>query len=312
MTTRAQIMRYLGWVVVMTLVSACGKSVEQVHSANDLNVDEENFLLTTPVDKTPRHQPPAAQVPTVVPRANPPTTTGAASKPARRSEHNEGSPDGRLKREDIAESGFIKPTVYFYPRYDEDAARCKDNEKIGLFDDSGHRMFKVCPRTHFGCAIQGSCSVTLDGVEHALNIITRIGKQDRYFEIPDDGCKYGYGVQQSCLDPFHTLAADLRHYNPGDVIYVPAVVGLDLPGGHKHDGFFVIRDRGRGIKGIGRFDFFSGYFSWRDGENPFNKIGLSDVHTNVPYFKVKGSKADHVRQARNYPKLPGATRVSSH
>jgi hypothetical protein len=73
-----------------------------------------------------------------------------------------------------------------------------------------------------------------------------------------------------------------------------------------HDGFFVIRDRGRGINGKGRFDFFSGFFSWRNSTNPFTKIGLTDQSTNVPYYKVTGERASRIKNLRGYPGLPMA------
>ena len=59
-----------------------------------------------------------------------------------------------------------------------------------------------------------------------------------------------------CLDPYYSVAADLDIYKLGTVVYVPSFVGVLLPSGVNHDGYFVVRDSGSSIKGYGRFDFF--------------------------------------------------------
>ncbi|WP_291515576.1 3D domain-containing protein [Bdellovibrio sp. ArHS] len=200
--------------------------------------------------------------------------------------------------------GVLKPTVYYFVVVNEDKNGCAADAKKDLHGAGGKVLLKVCPKTWSACSLQGSCAVIQKGKTHTFNIIGRFGDQERFFEIEEDGCRYGYGVNSSCLDPFYTLAADLSIYKPGEVIYVPAVVGLQLPDGSKHDGYFVIRDKGRGIIGRGRFDFFTGYYSWIDSNNPFKKLGLGDVKTNIPYFRVTGHVATEVLERRAYPNLP--------
>lgn len=200
--------------------------------------------------------------------------------------------------------GVLKPTVYFFVVINEDKKSCAANEKTGLYGAGGKKLMTVCAKTESACALQGSCAIIQGGKTHTFNIIGRFDGQDRFFEIEEDGCRFGYGVNSSCLDPFYTLAADLTIYKPGEVIFVPAVVGLELPDGSKHSGYFVIRDKGRGIKGRGRFDFYSGFFSWLDPKNPFNKLGLGDVTTNIPYFRISGEAAKKVLLSRAYPQLP--------
>lgn len=202
------------------------------------------------------------------------------------------------------EVGVLKPTVYYFAVINEDKNPCKDTEKTTLHGAGGVRLLTVCSKTEKTCGLQGSCAVVQSGRTYMYNIITRINGQDRFFEIKSDGCRFGYGVKSSCLDPFYTLAADLSIYKPGEVIFVPAVVGLALPDGTKHSGYFVIRDQGRGIKGHGRFDFYSGFMSWMDPKNPFTKIGLGSVNTNIPYLRVKGELAQKVLVSRAYPKVP--------
>lgn len=206
--------------------------------------------------------------------------------------------------ENLAGPGTLKPTIYYFASLNEDEKPCPENTKKVLHGAAGKALLNVCPKTEAVCGEQGSCRIIQKGKARTFNIIGRFNGQDRYFEIEKDGCRFGYGVRSSCLDPFYTLAADLRIYKPGDVIYVPAVVGLELPDGSSHDGFFVIRDKGRGIVGRGRFDFFTGYFHWMDPKNPFNKLGLADSGTNIPYYRVHGQTAKTVLANRSYPQLP--------
>jgi hypothetical protein len=207
--------------------------------------------------------------------------------------------------------GVLKPTIYYFASITEDEKSCAESAKKTLHGAGGVSLLKVCPQTEAICGEQGSCRVIQYDKVTTLNVIGRFNNQDRYFKIPKNGCQYGYGVRSSCLDPFYTLAADLTIYKPGEVIYIPAVVGLDLPDGSKHTGYFVIRDRGRGIVGRGRFDFFSGYYSWRDPANPFNKLGLADQKTNIPYYRIKGERAKAVLAVRAFPGLPQDIQVAS-
>lgn len=128
----------------------------------------------------------------------------------------------------------------------------------------------------------------------------RVDGIDRYVEIPEGQCEYGYGVRNLCLDPFYTLAADLTIYQPGDVIYMPALRNLALPDGSKHSGFLIVADQGRNITGAGRFDFFTGFMNWTDPNNSFANIQLSDKATRLKFIKITGTSAEHAKAARNF------------
>lgn len=214
------------------------------------------------------------------------------------------NPDHRAPppQSDLSRAGTLKPTIYFFAKLNEDKSSCQRD--INLRDGNGKILLRVCRTTAQTCGLQGSCAIVQDGQTHNLNILKKVAGEDRFFEIEPESCRFGFGVRSSCLDPFYTLAADLSLYKMGEVIYVPSVAGLVLPDGSKHNGYFVIRDQGRGIKGPGRFDFFSGSLSWRDRNNPFAKVGLSNVQTNVPYYRVGGETAARVLRARAYPQLP--------
>lgn len=208
-----------------------------------------------------------------------------------------GPPSGQIIR-----SGVITPTVYYFPIIDESKVSCKD--KVSLFNKKGISLIRICQSTLAACALQGSCAIVQGDKLRSFNVAGRTQGQNRFFEMTDDPCKYGYGVKNSCLDPFYTVAADLTIYKPGDVIYVPAVAGLHLPNGSEHHGYFVVRDTGGAIKGKGRFDFFSGFYSWRDQKNPFVKLGLASKKTRLPYYQVSGKKVGMVLQSRRFPSLP--------
>jgi hypothetical protein len=67
---------------------------------------------------------------------------------------------------------------------------------------------------------------------------------------------------------FHaTLAADLGRYDIGTVIYIPSFKGKICPqNGEPVDGCFIVGDKGKDIKGNGRFDIFTGECSRYDGK----------------------------------------------
>lgn len=203
---------------------------------------------------------------------------------------------------DISEHGNLTPTIYFLAVVNEDNANCSSDEKMGLFLTSGERRMSICTRSLSFCSEQGSCMIRKGGRWSTFNVMKRVDGVDYYQEIKD-ACIYGYGVRNICLDPFYTVAADLDIYNPGDVIFVPKLRGLALPNGAKHDGYLIVRDQGRGVKGRGRFDFFSGGMNWKQGDNPFVRMGLGG-DTSHDYMKVSGDLARRVRAKRGYPVLP--------
>jgi hypothetical protein len=198
------------------------------------------------------------------------------------------APPEKLK-EEIVESGFMTSSIYFNPFIEDDLENCKESNK-SILDAKGKEILKVCPKTFNDCSMQGSCTVKSRGQIYRLNIYDRIDGVDRFFIIPEDSCEFGFGVENLCLVPYKSLAADLKIYRPGDVIYIPAFEGLDMGNGVLHDGFFVIKDKGRGIVGRGRFDFFTGNESWRNEKNPFVKLKIHDPDTRLTYFKMRQSK----------------------
>jgi hypothetical protein len=203
---------------------------------------------------------------------------------------------------EVVEKGFIKPTIYYHATLDEDKLKCGKNSELTA--DSGRVLISVCRNTEETCLMEGSCAIIQNGVKRTFNISNKIAGRYRYFETTKDICRYGYGVNSTCLDPFYTLAADPSIYKPGDVIYIPAANGMQLPDNTKHSGYFVVRDQGKKVLGKGRFDFYSGFFHWDNKTNPFSKIGFADITTRLPYFVIKGDLAKKVLIGRGFPKIP--------
>ncbi len=249
----------------------------------------------TPVDSSQGGDVLAGDDKSADPKSNDSQTTDSTPAP---------SPKPTTPDHKVIETGMIKPTVYYFPVYNEDRGLCDKGDVKTLHGTNGEKIINACPKTLVACGLQGSCAIIQKGVRRSFNISDRVSGQDRYFEMTNTECRYGYGVRSACLDPFYTVAADLDVYKPGDVIFIPAAVGLKLPDGTTHNGYFIVRDQGRGINGKGRFDFYSGFLSWMDSKNPFRKLNFEDMKTQVPYAKIIGAKAEQVLKSRAYPKLP--------
>jgi 3D (Asp-Asp-Asp) domain-containing protein len=70
----------------------------------------------------------------------------------------------------------------------------------------------------------------------------------------------------NALFPCRTVAADLKQYKLGTVLFIPALKGRICPQtGRPMDGCFVVGDKGGAIKGQGRFDMFGGECAKFDG-----------------------------------------------
>lgn len=73
----------------------------------------------------------------------------------------------------------------------------------------------------------------------------------------------GRGVQNRRLEPFRSVAVDPRRIPIGSPIYVPEIVGMELPDGTRHDGCLRADDMGGAIQG-GKLDFFvESYFNFK-------------------------------------------------
>lgn len=282
------------------------------HKGDDSEVQPEKVVQqsppTTNADVTQKTD--VTQEPTVVVKSpeNPPSTQVTTTLPPE--EKSSGInilglklPE-RISLLDIVYAGKIKPTVYYLPQYtDQDQEKCTDAEKQNLIDENGATLAAVCPKIYQQCALQGTCELNFKGEKKLINIVGRKKIGLVFFEVKNN-CTQGLGVKNICLDAFYTLAADLTIYKPGQVVFIPQIIGTALPDGSLHNGFFVIRDMGYGIRGEGRFDFFSGVVHWRDKKSPFTQHKLADVNTRMDYFLVGGESMKAILQLRAFPLKP--------
>lgn len=208
----------------------------------------------------------------------------------------------------IVESGRLKATLYFMAMIDEDQARCAASERRPLYVDGLRERMRVCARTLSFCAGQGTCMLKKSGAWSTFNMLEKKNGVPVFMEIKS-GCVYGYGIHSSCLDPFYSVAADPKYYNPGDVIYIPALRGVRLPNGRTHNGYLVVRDKGSLVLGKGRFDIYTGVMNWKQEDNPFVKLGLNDKSTRLVYHRVTGPVAEAALAKRSYPSLPGRSEL---
>lgn len=202
--------------------------------------------------------------------------------------------------QDFIEKGNVVPTIYYQATMVDDETTCAAISKVSMKSKTGSELMKVCFKTLAQCLLQGSCLIIRHGEIRSFNV----AGLKSFVELKDGDCQFGFGVQSICLDPFYSVAADMRYHKAGEVLFLPALVGGVLPDGSKHSGFMVVRDRGGAIKGPHRFDFYSGPTHYRDEDNLFAKLKLGDKGTRLIYYQVKGESARAFLESRNYPKLP--------
>jgi hypothetical protein len=214
-----------------------------------------------------------------------------------------------MRIEDFALAGELTPTVYFKPIIEDADDRCAKEERIALKTKEEQELLQLCKLDYAQCALQGSCQIhrVKDSGKEILNVNFHSRTAEgspRFFLFDLKVCAYGFGMKGICLDPMYSIAADPEFHKPGDVIFVPAIAGLKLSESEIHNGYFVVRDRGAKIKGAHRFDFYSGFVSWRSDTNPFKTAGLADKKNSFKYFKVTGESALVFSKLRAFPKVP--------
>lgn len=195
----------------------------------------------------------------------------------------------------------LNPTIYFKPLIQLEKSKCSKEEKRDLLSVSGKRLVSLCENDYDQCVLQGSCWVDDGKKQVAYNYHLKKGGQHRFIKVDLDRCPFGYGVRSICLDPYFSVAADLNYYKPGDVIFVPRLVGAELPTGEIHNGFLIIRDSGSGVEGARRFDFFTGSLSHRQKNNPFARLGFADPAKSFEFRLATPEEASEVLKSRNFP-----------
>lgn len=215
-----------------------------------------------------------------------------------------GQPDVTQEQANIIEDpNGLSPAIYFIPILDVKRVECRDDEKQPIKNIQGQTITQVCEADYRLCVKQGTCLLNEPRGMRIINFTTRRGKIPLFSDKIKKECPYGLGIKDVCLDPYYTIAGDMKFHKLGDVIYVPTARGMQLPNGDTHDGYFVIRDSGSNLKSDKRFDFFTGFDHDTEASNVFKKMGLDNKENRFKYEKAPESIAAKVRAKRNYPKL---------
>lgn len=203
----------------------------------------------------------------------------------------------------------LKPSIYYIQTIDLDK-NC--TAKKNIVDEKGTVLFQVCKENYKTCVIEGTCALAEGNDEEDSISLINFVRQDKagrnlFKEVNTEKCPYGLGVQNTCLDPYYTVAADLRFNKVGDVLFIPKLKGVVLPNGEVHPGFMIVRDRGGAIKGAHRFDFYTGFQHYLNPENPLFDLGFSTPNNKIDYRKASPSEAEAFKKLRKYPLIPEST-----
>lgn len=208
---------------------------------------------------------------------------------------------------DIDPADFMKindllPTMYYTA--EEEKVSCAGKygtstytgtEQSQIIDMSGNVIATVCTRFYRVLLMEGSAILRDRGQGRiGVNYSTKIGEERRYHRL--ERCILGEGVKRNlCLLPYHTLATDNDIHAIGDIVFIPSVVGLKLPDGTQHDGYFIVRDTGGAFNGVGaqRVDMFTGLDP--DYDNAFQRAGFNH-RKPIAAYKIKGDSAEVVRE----------------
>lgn len=205
----------------------------------------------------------------------------------------------------VSDANRLNPTIYYKPTVHVDPTKCLTTELVEMKSPEDKVLATLCLKDFNNCVMQGSCFVDVRGERlRSFNYYARGSDTiPRFVEVDLKHCPYGYGIRRNCLDPYFTVAADLKIYKLGDVIYVPRLLGVEMPDGQIHDGFLVIRDAGGAIVGANRFDFFTGFYNYLAPENTMAQLGFGDKTNSFEFRLATNEEAQAVRERRGYPGL---------
>lgn len=200
---------------------------------------------------------------------------------------------------------YLSPTIYYKPVIKVDLSSCAETDVVGMLSPENKIMVKMCSADLKRCLLEGACYVSDDLYPLRLfNYLARNEKgEPRFKQVDLKTCPYGLGIRNTCLDPYFTVAADLKFYKLGDVIFVPLLVGVLMPDGQSHDGYFVVRDAGGAIKGPSRFDFYTGLTKPFDPNNPFYRLGFMNKENAVAFRRVTEEERKIVLKKTRFPKV---------
>lgn len=163
--------------------------------------------------------------------------------------------------------GLLRPSFYWVALETKETA--KKSKK--LFDEAGNLLTAITPTYYKKLAMEGTGKL-LNG--KIINFKSRRQNADGTIEIlwrfcPADA-PFGYGLEDLKLVPYRSVAVDLTVIPLGSKVFIPAAVGVKLPDGSRHDGYFTAVDIGDLIKDK-KIDIFTAY---GDQSHVFESAGL--------------------------------------
>lgn len=197
----------------------------------------------------------------------------------------------------------LSPALYYVPILNIRKPSCEHDGLQAIKNGQGATIAQLCEAEYKICVKQGTCLLNEVGGLRMIHFSSRRGSVPTLSDKLKKECPYGVGMDSICLDPYFTVAADLKIYKLGDVLFIPTIRGLKLPNGEIHNGYFIVRDSVGDVKEASRFDFFTGFDVDVDLANEFKKRGLDNTENRFKFEKTKEEIAVKVRAQRNYPKI---------
>lgn len=135
-----------------------------------------------------------------------------------------------------------------------------DRRAVPVYDRQGRVLANAC-ESFASCLCMEGTGRTWDG--RLLNWDARVRGRACFTEVDTNLYPWGVGVQGYALVPYRSLAVDPRFVPLGHVVEIPALQGLPLPDGSRHDGCFVAVDGGGAIDGHHIDLFLPSIEAWR-------------------------------------------------
>jgi 3D (Asp-Asp-Asp) domain-containing protein len=120
-----------------------------------------------------------------------------------------------------------------------------------ILDMKGHLIAEVSKAFKAAADIEGTARL-IDG-----RIINFAGVKRREIRWAVVSAPFGLGVRKCELEPFRVVAIDPKVIPLGSLIRIQETIGMKLPGGEIHDGYWYAYDIGGAIK-KDRIDLFVG------------------------------------------------------
>ena len=155
--------------------------------------------------------------------------------------------------------GSFRNTYYSFP-----SASDYSGPSSKLFDATCREIASVPQTFHDTVCVQGSGRLATGQTESfakrdcaCAQICPRTGQRICFEALDPARFPWGRGAAGRPIHPGRTLAVDTSILPLGTAVYIPAFVGLELPGGGTHDGCFRAEDRGLKVTGR-QIDIFAG------------------------------------------------------